>query len=258
MTYSGSGIDGQQQLMISVTDPDEATPRVRAKTDAAEKIAAAIAKAAGGAEWMVGGMVAEVEMDGLFDLDEGVTATYQGTTSDADVVKAMTTGNTLMLTPMGAGMATITVTGADNAGGSEAAMVTYDATVILANLTMTVTVEPMTVEEGGMATITAKASRMIAMSDGMVKVNLSVVGDATLSAEMIEIEADSDTGTATLTSTDDEMHEPDGETVTLIASGAGIDGNMSFDIMVTDNDAAPMDITFTLSGRQDGHEPAGG
>ena len=247
VTYSGPGIDGQKQLMISVTDPDEATPTVRAKTDAAEKIAAAIEKAAGGAEWMVGGMVAEVEMDGLFDLDEGVTATYQGTTSDADVVKAMTTGNTLMLTPMGAGMATITVTGADNAGGSEAAMVTYDATVILANLTMTVTVEPMTVEEGGMATITAKASRMIAMSDGMVKVNLSVVGDATLSAEMIEIEADSDTGTATLTSTDDEMHEPDGETVTLIASGAGIDGNMSFDIMVTDNDAAPMDITFTLS-----------
>ncbi|MCY4574873.1 MAG: fibronectin type III domain-containing protein, partial [Gemmatimonadetes bacterium] len=257
VTYSGSGIDGQQQLMISVTDPDEATPTVRAKTDAAEKIAAAIAKAAGGAEWMVGGMVAEVEMDGLFDLDEGVTATYQGTSSDADVVKAMTTGNTLMLTPMGAGMATITVTGADNAGGSEAAVVTHDATVILANLTMTVTVEPMTVEEGGMATITAKASRMIAMGDGMVKVNLSVVGDATLSAEMIEIKADSDTGTATLTSTDDEMHEPDGETVTLIASGAGIDGNMSFDIMVTDNDAAPMDVTFTLSGPEDMNLPEG-
>ena len=248
---SGSGITGQQLLTIMVTDPDEATPTVRAKADAAAKIAAAIAKVAGGAEWMVGGMVAEVEMDGLFDLDEGVTATYQGTSGDPDVVKAMTTGNTLMLTPMGAGMATITVTGADNAGGSEAAMVTHDATVILANLTMMVTVEPMTVEEGGMATITAKASRMVAMADGMVKVNLSVVGDATLSAEMIEIEADSDTGTATLTSTDDEMHEPDGETVTLIASGAGIDGNMSFDIMVTDNDAAPVDVTFTLSGPED-------
>ena len=247
---SGSGITGQQSLTIMVTDPDEATPTVRAKTDAAEKIAAAIAKAAGGAEWMVGGMVAEVEMDGLFDLDEGVTATYQGTTDDADVVKAMTTGNTLMLTPMGAGMATITVTGADNAGGSEAAMVMHDATVVLANLTMMVTVEPMTVEEGGMATITAKASRMVAMADGMVKVNLSVVGDATLSAEMIEIKADSDTGTATLTSTDDEMHEPDGETVTLIASGAGIDGNMSFDIMVTDNDAeAPVDEA-TISAKE--------
>ena len=163
----------------------------------------------------------------------------------------MTTGNTLMLTPMGAGMATITVTGADTAGGSEAAMVMHDATVVLANLTMMVTVEPMTVEEGGMATITAKASRMIAMSDGMVKVNLSVVGDATLSAEMIEIMADSDTGTATLTSTDDDMHEPDGETITLVASGAGIDGNLSFDIMVTDNDAAPVDVTFTLSGPED-------
>ena len=44
---------------------------------------------------------------------------------------------------------------------------------------------------------------------------------------------------------------PDGETVTLIASGAGIDGNMSFDIMVTDNDAAPVDVTFTLSGPED-------
>ena len=258
VTYSGSGIDGQKQLTISVTDPDEATPTVRAKTDAAAKIAAAIKKAAGNAEWVVGGMVAEVEMDGLFDLDEGVTATYQGTSSDADVVRAMTTGNTLMLTPMGAGTATITVTGADTAGGSEAAVVTHDATVVLANLTMTVTVEPMAVEEGGMATITAKASRMVAMSDGMVKVNLSVVGDATLSAEMIEIKADSDTGTATLTSTDDEVHEPDGEKVTLIASGAGIDGNVSFDIIVTDNDAAPVDTTYTLSGPADMNIAEGG
>ena len=172
-------------------------------------------------------------------------------------MKAMTTGNTLMLTPMGAGMATITVTGADNAGGSEAAMVMHDATVVLANLTMMVTVEPMTVEEGGMATITAKASRMIAMSDGMVKVNLSVVGDATLSAEMIEIMADSDTGTATLTSTDDDMHEPDGETITLVASGAGIDGNLSFDIMVTDKRRGPGG-RHLHAVRPRGHEPRRG
>ena len=258
VTYSGAGIDGQKQLMISVMDPDEATPTVRAKTDAAAKIAAAIEKAAGGAEWMVGGMVAEVEMDGLFDLDEGVTAIYQGTSSDSDVVKEMSSGNTLMLTPMGAGMATIKVTGADNAaGGSAAAEVTYEATVVLMNLTMTVTVEPMAIEEGGMATITAKASRMVAMGDGMVKVNLSVVGEATLSSEMIEIKEDSDTGTATLTSTDDEMHEPDGEKVTLVASGAGIDGNQSFVIMVTDNDAASVDVTFMLSGPEDMNLPEG-
>ena len=252
--YSGAGVDGQKQIEIAVTDNDEAPvtePTVRAKADAAEKIAAAIARAAGGGDWVVGGMAATVEMDELFDVDAGVTATFQGASSDPDVVRTVSAGNTLTLTPMGAGTATITVTGADTVGGSPAAVVTHDATVVLTNLTVTVTADPLTIEEGGTSTVTATASRTVAAVDGVVRVNLSVVGDAELDAPSIVIAAGSDTGSVTLTSADDADYEPDGETVTVIASGAGIDGNVSIAIAVTDNDPVPVEITYTLSGPAD-------
>ena len=248
---TGPGIDGSQNLVIMVMDDDEPpVPQatVRAKDGAAEKIAAAIAKVAGDGGWVAGGMVAEVDMEGLFNVDEGVTAIYEGMSSAPEVVKAMTTGNTLMLTPMGAGTATITVTGADTAGGSEAATVTHDATVVLSNLTVTVSADPTTIEEGGTATITATASRTVAASDGAVTVSLSVVGDATLDSDSITIAAGSDSGSAMLTSTDDANYEPDGETLTVTASGAGIEGNVSVMVGVTDNDMA---TTYVLSGPAD-------
>ena len=240
---SGSGIDGTMQVKIMVNDLDEepvAEPTVRAKDGAAEMIAAAIAAAAGDSDWTVGGMVATVDMSMLFEVDEGVTAVYSGTSSDDDIVSATTTGGeTLALTPMGAGMATITVTGSDQAGGS-AATVTHDATVVHANLTVMVTAESMAIMEGGSTMITAKASRMVEASDGMVKVNLTIVGDGTLSADSIEIAAGSDSGSVTLTATEDDDDYMD-ETVTVIAAGAGIDGNTSIEIAVTDDDEAPVD-----------------
>ena len=234
---------------ITIVDNDTPAVTVRAKADAPERIAAAIARAAEGGAWTVGGAAATVEMDGLFDVDAGVTAAYQGVSSAPGVVLATTTGNTLSLAPAGAGTATITVTGSDTAGGSPAAVVTHDATVALPRLTMTVTADPAAITEGGTSTIAATASRTVAAADGPVRVNLSVVGAATLDAASIDIAAGSAAGSATLTSTDDGDHEPGGETVTVVASGTGIDGNVSIPIAVIDND--PPDIAYTLSAPAD-------
>ena len=245
VTATGPGKVLIGTVEIEILDNDAPAVTVRAKADAPERIAAAIARAADGGAWMVGGAAATVEMDGLFDVDAGVTAAYQGVSSAPDVVLATTTGNTLSLAPAGPGTATITVTGTDTAGGSPAAVVTHDAAVALPRLTMTVTADPAAITEGGTSTIAATASRTVAAADGPVRVNLSVVGAATLDAASIDIAAGSDTGSATLTSTDDGDYEPDGETVTVVASGTGIDGNVSIAIAVTDND--PPDITYTLS-----------
>ena len=94
---------------VTVTIDDDEAPvaesTVRAKDGAAEMIGAAIEKAAGGADWIVGGMVATIDMSLLFEVDARVTAHYAGTSSDQDVVKSMITGDTMLaLTPMGDGL----------------------------------------------------------------------------------------------------------------------------------------------------------
>ena len=104
-------------------------------------------------------------------------------------------------------------------------------------LTVTVSAAPMTIAEGGTSTITAMASRMVAAGDGTVTVNLSVVGDATLSANSITIAVGAQSGTVMLTSTQDDDYMND--TVTVTASGAGITGNQEVEITVTDDDMAP-------------------
>ena len=238
----------------TVTVADKAIPTVRAKDGAAEKIAAAIAKAAGSGDWIVGGMVAEVDMEGLFDVDAGVTAIYQGASSDDEVVKAMSSGNRLMLTPMGAGMATITVTGSDTAGGGSD-MVTHPATVVLAELTMALTADPMTVDEGGMTMITVTASREVLEE---TRIELSQASgtagddDYDLDHETLVLAAGDTTATAKLTATDDYDVEGN-ETLTL----QGVIGNMiigSVTVTIEDND---VETTYTLSASAETVEEGG-
>ena len=107
-----------------------------------------------------------------------------------------------------------------------------------ATLSVTVSAAPTTIAEGKTSTITATANRMVAEADGVVTVNLSVVGDGTLSADSITIDAGDTSGTVTLTSTEDDDYEDD--TVTVTASGVGINGNHEVEIAVTDNDQAPV------------------
>ena len=241
---TGSGITGTMRVDIAVNDNDEAPappvaePTVTAKDDAAGMIATAIATAAGDSAWMVGGTAAMVDMSDLFDAADDVVVNYSATSSDEDVVSAsVTRGTMLALTPAGAGTATITVTGSDAAGGG-VATVTHDAMVVLPTLGVTLTAAPLEIDEGGMSTITATANREVDADDGTVTIALEVVGDATLDAESITIPAGSSSGSVMLTATEDDDDYTD-ETVTVIASGSGIAGNMRVEIAVNDNDEAP-------------------
>ena len=229
---SGKGISGATRITITVEDDDEAPgSTIRAKDNAADLIAAAVNAVAGGAEWMVGGMVAQVDMSTLFEVDEGVTPIYAGTSS-ADAVKASSSGNMLMLTPAAAGSATITVTASDSAGESSA-RVLADVTVALQALVVTVTASANAVDEGGSVTLTAKANRDVTADR---EVSLQVVGDAAAVevADSITIAAGADMGEATLMAVEDD--DTQNANVTVVASGAGIATPITMDIAVTDND----------------------
>ena len=104
-------------------------------------------------------------------------------------------------------------------------------------LTVTVSANPGTIAEGGTSTITAMANRMVVAGDGTVTVNLSVIGDATLSTNLITIAAGAQSGAVVLTSTQDDDYVDD--TVTVTASGTGIQGNVEFMVNVTDDDQPP-------------------
>ena len=233
---TGPGIDGSMQLEIMVTDNDEAPvdePTVRANDGAADLIAAAISRAAGDAEWMVGGMVATVDMSELFDVDEGVTVIYSGVSSDEDVVKAMTTGGTMLaLTPMGAGTATITITGSDLAGGG-AATVTHDAIVVLQTLRVTVTADAHMVDEGGSVTLTAKANRAVT-AETMLALTMTGDIDAVEAPESLTLGMGEDMGTAMVMAMEDA--DTADEMVTVVVTGPGIANPVSIEIGVTDND----------------------
>ena len=263
---TGPGIDGTMRVDITVTDNDEAPvtePTVRAKDGAADMIAAAIATAAGDAPWMVGGMVATVDMSMLFEVDEGVTAAYSGTSSDDSVVSAMTTGGTMLaLTPMSAGMATITVTGTDTAGGGTASVM-HDATVALQTLMLTVTIDSMAIAEGGSATITAMANRNVT---GDTMLSLTVTGDtaAVDAPDSLTIGSGTDMATAMVMAVEDD--DSADANVSVVVSGSALASPVSFDIAITDNDPtvsaltqAEVDAVFTVAvataGGADGWVP---
>ena len=233
---TGSGIDGTMQVEIMVTDNDEAPavePTVMAKADPQSVFDDYV-----GSDFVKGGDAVSFEAGNLFEqFGADVDPVFAVTSSDDMIVGADINGSMLMLTPMGYGSATVEVTVTDRASG-DSATASGMVMVGLADVTVMVTAADMMIDEGGSTMITAMASRMLE-GDEMAMVNLTVVGDATLDADSITIAAGSDSGSVMLTSTDDMEHET-GETVTVIASGTGIDGNMSIDIAVTDNDDAPV------------------
>ena len=113
-----------------------------------------------------------------------------------------------------------------------------------APLSVTVSAALPTIAEGGTTAITAMANRAVLASDGAVTVNLSVVGEATLSASSITIAAGAQSGNVTLTSTADTDFVND--TVTVVASGAGITGDQQIAITVTDPPPAAV-LSVTVS-----------
>ena len=223
------------RLEIDVIENDQPTPvvpTVRAKDGAAGMIASAIATVAGGSPWMVGGMAATVDMSMLFDLDDGVTAAYSGVSSDDDVVRAISSGKTLTLTPMGAGSATITVTGSDTAGGG-VATVTHDAAVALQTLVVTVTASADMVDEGGSVTVTATANRAVTEAT-MLDVTVTGDTDAVSADESITIAMGETMGSATVTAVEDA--DSDDANVTVVVGGGSLSAPATFNIAITDND----------------------
>ena len=132
---------------------------------------------------------------------------------------------------------TVVATGTGITGDQQVAITVTDPEPAAA-LSVTVSAAPSLIAEGGTSTITAMANRMVTADDGTVTVDLSVVGEATLSANSITIAAGAQSGTVTLTSTEDADY--DDETVTVTASGTGITGNQEVEITVTDNDQRPV------------------
>ena len=240
---TGSGIDGTMQVTVMVTDNDEAPTTVMAKADAQSVFDDNV-----GSDFIKGGDAVSFDAGNLFEqFGADVDPVFAVTSSDDMVVGAAISGSMLTLTPAGYGSATVSVTVTDRATG-DTATASGDVMVGLADVSVMVTAADMMIDEGGSTMVTATTSRMLE-GDEMVTVNLAVVGDATLSADSIEIAAGSDSGSVTLMSTDDDVHEQ-GEMVTVIASGDGIDGNMSIEIAVTDNDDAPV-VEPTVTAKDD-------
>ena len=239
-------------VMLTITDNDMLRePTVARKANAEQMILDAVATAAGGAPWMVGGMVATVDMVDLFTADEGAMITYAAA-SDAAAVMVGTSGTMLMLTPMAEGVATITVTASDSASMDVARV---DAAVAVEEMTLDigVTVSADTVMEGDSVTLTATANRPVGEAT-MLSVTVTPTGTTAVKAdEMITIPMGQRTGTGMVMAVEDD--DSADAMVSVVVSGDGIAGGAaSFDIAVTDNDPTVMaksqvevDAVFTVA-----------
>ena len=154
-------------------------------------------------------------------------------TPDADYVD-----HTVTVTATGSGITT-----------SQNVMITVTDPPPAAILSVMVDAAPTTIAEGGTSTITATANRMVMTSDGVVTVQLRVVGQATLSAQSITIPAGMDSGSVTLTSTADADYVDD--TVTVTATGTAVAANHpNIVITVTDPEpAAALTVTVSAAPR---------
>ena len=258
---TGPGINGSMQVEVMVTDNDEAPvdePTVSAKSQEAVDavFATAIVTAAGGPDWVEGGDAAMIDMSMLFNVIDDAAPSYSGMSSDDMTVSSSSSGMMLTLSPMAAGMATITVTATDAASG-DIATAMADVTVAALTLSVMVSASAESVEEGGSIMVTATANQMVdantevmLMRDGASTASLD---DYMLDPPLITIMAGETEGALTLTATDDTDVEGE-EKLTL----NGMVGEMaagSVMLAITDND---MDITYTLSGPEDMNIAEGG
>ncbi len=229
---------GEVMSMFSIAIEDATTPLVSAKDDAYDAIMTALGDAP-----LNPGDEVMIMTDDLFTYDDDMVGVSFGTSVDGAAVGASASGEAVTLTAMEPGEAEVTVTATAKPTSSSlvvtqdrasVARLTFPVSVVMSELSVAVTADPMEIMEGGMSTITATASREVAESDGEIMVGLEVIGDGELSAASITIAAGSTMGTATVTATEDDDYAD--ESLTVIARGAG---EATLTIMVTDNDEAP-------------------
>ena len=231
--------EGSVTVPFSIMIEDATMPWVKVKDGAEEAIMMALGDDPLNPEDTV-----MIMTDDLFMYDADMYSVSFAASVDGAAVSASSSGDAVTVMAMEPGESKVTVTATAAPMSSSAvtssqtranvAQLTFDVSVVMSDLSVTVTADPMEIMEGGMSTITATASREVAASDGDVKVDLEVIGDGELSASSITIAAGEMTGTATVTATEDDDY--DDETLTVVARGAG---SATLTIMVDDKDDAP-------------------
>ena len=185
-----------------------------------------------------------VKMSDLFELTEGYDATYDAST-EGSAVSVSETGDTVTITAEEAGTSKVTVTATAGAAASSfapsqtvsnVAQVAFEVTVVDKELVVTLAADPMEIDEGDMSTITATANRAVVANDGDVVINLTATGGE-LDSETITIAMGEMGGTAMLTAAADD--DTNDATVTIVASGSGIEGNATLEIAVNDTTETP-------------------
>ncbi len=249
---------GEVMSMFSIAIEDATTPMVSVKDDAYDAIMAAL-----GDGPLNPGDEVTIMTDDLFMYDGDMVSVSFAASVEGAAAGAAASGEAVTVTAMEPGDAKVTVTATARPSSSSlvvtqdranVAQLTFPVSVVMSELSVAVTADPLEIAEGGTSTITATASREVTASDGEVMVGLEVVGDGELSAASITIEAGSTSGTATVTAAEDD-DDYDDETLTVIARGAG---EATLTITVTDNDEAPEPTTLTLSGPDDMNLVEGG
>ena len=249
---TGSGIDAARQVAIAVMDSDEApvdpepanTIWPRSQDDAYPVITDAIEMGAG-EDGLNPGESFSVTASALFEVMDGYEASYSAS-ADSDAASASVSGDSVTVMADAAGAAKVTIRGTSTMASSSfapeqvatnVADITFEVMVVDTALVVTVAADPAEIMEGGASTITATANRAVTAGDGAVEIGLEVVGDATVEPESITIAMGDMSGSTMLTAAEDDDYED--ETVTVVATGSGIDAARQVTIAVTDNDAAP-------------------
>ena len=239
--------------VLSLYIEDATTPQITPKSSDADydRIKAATAD-------LNPGETVELMTSDLFTVTDGFNAGYS-VSVEGDSVSAFASGEVVTINAEIAGESKITVTGTASMSTSSlipsqtvsnVASLTFPVMVEDTTLSVTVSADPMEIAEGGTSMITATASREITVGDGAVEIDLTVVGDGELDADSIMIAMGDMSGSAMLTATEDDADFED-ETVTVVATGSGIEGTMQVEVAVTDNDEAPPDSNQISAKDQD-------
>ena len=223
--------------VLSLYIEDETAKKITPKASEAdyEALMAAIA-AAGGDDGVNPGDTVTLMTSDLFEVAPGYMASY-GVSVEGDSASASASGEAVTINALMAGEAKITVTGTARMASSSliptqtvsnVAELTFPVMVVDTTLVVTLSAEPMEIAAGGTTMITATANRYVTAGDGAVEIALAVVGDGMLDPDSITIAMGDMSGSAMLTAN---------ESVTVVATGSGVEGLMQVAVTVTDGPA---------------------
>ncbi len=242
---SGEGVS----IPFSIDIVDATTPLLTPKPQAE---AEATVMAAMGDGPLYPGRSFTLDATRLFDWNPAAIAVTFGAVVSGAAVSATTSGETVTVRTVEAGDATVTVTATAAPRASSAvtpsqtvansARVTFDVKVEEVPLEVTLEANPTEIAEGASTTLTATANRPVTED---AAITLAVVPAGKLEGpESIVIPAGEESSSVTLTAPQDD--DAVDESVSVVASGAGISGTQTVAIAVDDDDA-PLSVTLTTS-----------